>query len=102
MHQVEESIEEICRIVWTGSGLWVVLNAKSWPIQQFEPFHYIVVEVDVRNSAASINSIEDPISGRLYRKAMIVSCDFNLPGGFIEDWLIYASMSEAQFVSLKS
>src|SRR6476660_9730388 len=35
-HQIDELVEQVIRVVWAGSGLWVVLHRKRSPVNEFD------------------------------------------------------------------
>src|SRR5437588_3656406 len=45
---LEEAIEQVQAVVWTGSGLGVVLHRAAGNVEQLEPLNRAVIQIDVR------------------------------------------------------
>src|SRR6266478_5954980 len=93
LHQLYEIVEEVPRVMRTGSGFGVVLHAKHGVIAQAEAFESLVVEIDVGDLAVSgverIGIDGEPVIVRGY---------FHLVGELVDDRVVRATMSELHLV----
>ena len=74
-------------------GLGMVLHRKSRKAAMPEAFQSLIIQVDVRQFDLTLVQ-----RVRIDRKAMILSCDFHLPGSQVFYRLIAAPVAEFQFI----
>ena len=89
LHDVNEAVEQIRRLMRTGACLWVVLHAENWFVRVAKSRQRSIVQMNVRGLAASRAQ-----RNFINTEAMILTCDFNPTRQHIAHRLIGAAMTK--------
>src|SRR4051812_19501056 len=94
-HEADKVVEEVARVVRSGRGFGMVLDAEDGMIPEAEAFERLVVEVDVGD--LGFGGVERiGIDG----EAVIMRRDLDLIGELVDDGMIGPAMAEFHFVRL--
>ena len=95
LHQLEEFLEEVVRIVRTGRRFGVVLNTERRHRPVLQAFDRVIVQIHVRNiDVVQVETL------RIHSETMILRRDFHLLARDVQDRVISAMMPELQLVRL--
>src|SRR5580704_5833375 len=95
LHQLYEIVEEVPRVMRTGSGFRMILDAKHGMIAQPEAFESLVVQIHVSDLAlARAERIG------IHGESVIVRSYFHFIGDLVDDRVIGAAVAELHLVCL--
>ncbi|CAB4645897.1 unannotated protein [freshwater metagenome] len=52
--------------------------------------------------AKALGRVHYALAGRINSKAVVLCCDFDMPGGFVQHWLVDSPMTVFELVCRKS
>src|SRR5947209_18155857 len=87
IHELNEFVEQVMRIVWAGSRFRMILHAEYGVMSMSKTFERLVVQIDV----GDFELVEVERIG-VHREAMIVRSDFDLLRDFIANRMVGAAM----------
>ena len=102
VHQVDEPVEEIGRIVRAGRRLRVVLHAERRLVEQRQPFDDLVVEADVGDAARTVRRLERALDRGVDREAVVVAGDLDLAGREVLHRLVDAAVAVLELVGAET
>src|SRR6266481_2419236 len=107
LHQLAELSEQAGRVVRSGRGLRVVLDAESRRVQQPQALDHAVVEVDVGDLGWPEVGVEDSAGlpgpgGQRDGEAMIVAGDLHPAGAQVLHRLVHPAVAETKLVGAEA